>query len=104
VVLGKLCKTGLNDLVPGMLPSCTPPGLRQSPLFVEEREKMVLPKFLPFFTYRFIFLNFKSHCQTWIFHGDKDMVVLETEAREMENALRASGGTVKFTLFEGRNS
>lgn len=29
------------------------------------------------------------------------MIVLEKEAREMESALQASGGTVQFTLFEG---
>jgi predicted peptidase len=37
----------------------------------------------------------------WVFHGDADAVVPVTEARQMVEALTASGGKVKYTEYPG---
>ncbi|MEP7273266.1 MAG: alpha/beta hydrolase-fold protein [Acidobacteriota bacterium] len=37
----------------------------------------------------------------WIFHGGDDKVVPRDESRKMNEALKAAGGTVKYTEYEG---
>ncbi len=37
----------------------------------------------------------------WIFHGSADPVILVTESREMNAALKALGGNVKYTEYPG---
>jgi predicted peptidase len=39
----------------------------------------------------------------WIFHGGADAVVPVTESRRMNEALKAAGGNVKYTEYEGVN-
>jgi predicted peptidase len=39
----------------------------------------------------------------WIFHGGADAVVPVTESRRMHEALKAAGGNVKYTEYEGVN-
>jgi predicted peptidase len=39
----------------------------------------------------------------WIFHGAVDAVVPVTESRKMNDALKAKGGNVKYTEYEGVN-
>jgi predicted peptidase len=39
----------------------------------------------------------------WIFHGAVDAVVPVAESRKMNEALKASGGNVKYTEYEGVN-
>jgi predicted peptidase len=39
----------------------------------------------------------------WIFHGGADSVVPVTESRKMNEALKATGGNVKYTEYEGVN-
>ncbi len=39
----------------------------------------------------------------WIFHGSVDPVILVTESREMNEALQALGGNVKYTEYPGVN-
>jgi predicted peptidase len=38
---------------------------------------------------------------TWVFHGSEDRVVPVSESREMVGALKAIGGDVKYSEFEG---
>ena len=40
---------------------------------------------------------------TWIFHGDKDPAVPVEESRQMNEALKAAGGNVKYTEYPGVN-
>jgi len=42
-----------------------------------------------------------AQVHTWIFHGDKDSIVLESEARAMEQELNKIGAPVKITIFPG---
>ena len=37
----------------------------------------------------------------WVFHGDADALVPVTEARQMVEALKATGGNVKYTEYPG---
>ncbi|MBI3652885.1 MAG: prolyl oligopeptidase family serine peptidase [Acidobacteria bacterium] len=37
----------------------------------------------------------------WIFHGSADTTVPTTESRQMNEALKATGGNVKYTEYEG---
>ena len=37
----------------------------------------------------------------WVFHGDADPVVPIERSREMVDAIREEGGSVKFTVYEG---
>jgi predicted peptidase len=37
----------------------------------------------------------------WIFHGSADPIILVTESREMNDALKALGGNVKYTEYPG---
>ncbi len=37
----------------------------------------------------------------WAFHGDQDKTVLFSEVKEMVEDLKACGGNVKFTIYEG---
>ena len=39
----------------------------------------------------------------WIFHGAVDAVVPVSESRQMNEALKAAGGNVKYTEYEGVN-
>jgi len=39
----------------------------------------------------------------WVFHGDKDVVVDYQHSVKIVNALKAAGGNVKFTTYEGVN-
>jgi len=38
---------------------------------------------------------------TWVFHGDKDNAVNVKKSQEMVDALKAAGGAVEFTVYEG---
>jgi predicted peptidase len=38
---------------------------------------------------------------TWVFHGDKDTAVKLEASQKMVDALKAAGGTVEFTIYEG---
>jgi predicted peptidase len=38
---------------------------------------------------------------TWIFHGGADTIVPTSESRKMNEALKAAGGNVKYTEYEG---
>jgi len=37
----------------------------------------------------------------WVFHGDQDLAIPVTESRRMVEALRAAGGEVKYTEYDG---
>jgi dipeptidyl aminopeptidase/acylaminoacyl peptidase len=39
----------------------------------------------------------------WVFHGAKDHLVPLERAKEMVDALRKAGGTVKFTIYPDRD-
>lgn len=41
-----------------------------------------------------------KHVPVWAFHGEKDNVVLPRESRRMVDALRACGGSVRFSLYK----
>ncbi len=38
---------------------------------------------------------------TWVFHGDKDTAVKIEQSQRMVDALKAAGGNVTFTIYEG---
>jgi predicted peptidase len=38
---------------------------------------------------------------TWIFHGDGDKSVPVDESRKMNQAIKAAGGNVRYTEYEG---
>lgn len=42
-----------------------------------------------------------AHIPVWAFHGDKDTAVPVSGSREMVAALKAAGGTVKYTEYKG---
>jgi predicted peptidase len=42
-----------------------------------------------------------KHIPTWVFQGDKDDAVPLTEVEATVNALKASGGNVRFTVYPG---
>ena len=46
-----------------------------------------------------IIVKLIPHVATWVFHGAKDPVVPVARSEEMVKALKATGGTVKFTVY-----
>jgi len=40
-----------------------------------------------------------AHISAWVFHGAKDLVVPLKRSEEMVDALKKSGGNVKFTVY-----
>lgn len=38
---------------------------------------------------------------TWVFHGSDDRIVPVSESRRMVEALKAAGGTIRYTEYEG---
>jgi predicted peptidase len=46
-----------------------------------------------------ILVKLLPHVPAWVFHGAKDPVVPVARSEEMVKALKATGGTVKFTVY-----
>ncbi len=46
-------------------------------------------------------LNFYTQPPTWVFHGDEDKIVPIESSQIMVDAMKAAGGEVKFTIYEG---
>ena len=42
-----------------------------------------------------------KHLPTWVFHGDADNTVSVDQSKTMVEALKAAGGSVKFTVYPG---
>lgn len=73
----------------GIVPSGSATSVRQSPLTASAGDPYA-------FTARAV-----SKIPVWIFHGADDPVILPSESRRMNEALRAAGADVRYTEFPG---
>ncbi|HYI09590.1 MAG TPA: prolyl oligopeptidase family serine peptidase [Thermoanaerobaculia bacterium] len=73
----------------GVVPAGSATSVRQSPLTTHAKDPHA-------FTAQKL-----KHIPTWIFHGADDPVVVPEASRKIHEALKAVGGDVRYTEYEG---